>query len=102
MSPDNVHETGVSPGGQSRSPIVAAEAQQVEPTRTKSCSRARSEVCALQGPFSRLDMRLHEWIHRRFPAVHAIPGMRHRLDARLQVATTVMFGSSSSLPEWLS
>jgi hypothetical protein len=44
VSPDNVHETGVSPGGQSRSLIVAAEAQQVEPTRTKTWSRARSEV----------------------------------------------------------
>jgi hypothetical protein len=30
--------------GQSRSPIVAAEAQQAEPTRTKTWSRARSEV----------------------------------------------------------
>ena len=37
-------------------------------------------------------MRLHQWIHRRAPAVYAIPGMRHRLDARLQVTTTVMFG----------
>jgi hypothetical protein len=45
-----------------------------------------------RGPFSRFDLRLHEWIHRRVPAVYAIPGMRHRLDARLQVATTVMFG----------
>jgi hypothetical protein len=26
VSPDNVHETGVSPGGRSGSPIVAAEA----------------------------------------------------------------------------
>ena len=42
-----------------------------------------------RGPFSRLDMRLHDWIHRRIPAVYAIPGMRHRLDARLQVSTTV-------------
>jgi hypothetical protein len=38
--PDNVHETGVSPGGHSGSPLVAAEAQQVEPTRTKTWSRA--------------------------------------------------------------
>jgi hypothetical protein len=30
--------------GQSRSPIVAAKAQQVEPTRTKTWSQARSEV----------------------------------------------------------
>ena len=45
-----------------------------------------------RGPFSRLDMRLHEWINRRIPGVYAIPGMRHRLDARLQVATTVIFG----------
>jgi hypothetical protein len=43
----------------------------------------------LRGPISRLDMRLHEWIHRRIPA---LPGMRHRLDARLQVVTTVLFG----------
>jgi hypothetical protein len=45
-----------------------------------------------RGPVSRLDMRLHEWIHRRIPALYAIPGMRHRLDARLQVETTVLFG----------
>ena len=45
-----------------------------------------------RGPFSRLDMRLHEWIHRRIPAVYAIPGMHHRFDPRLQVATTVIFG----------
>jgi hypothetical protein len=45
-----------------------------------------------RGPFSRFDMRLYEWIHRRVPAVYAILGMRHRLDAHLQVATTVMFG----------
>ena len=44
VSPDNVHETGVSLDGQSTSPIVAAQAQQVEPTRTKTWSRARSEV----------------------------------------------------------
>jgi hypothetical protein len=30
FSPDNVHETGVSHDGKSRSPIEAAEAQQVE------------------------------------------------------------------------
>jgi uncharacterized membrane protein HdeD (DUF308 family) len=45
-----------------------------------------------RGPISRLDMRLHEWIHRRIPVLYALPGMAHRLDARLQVATTVMFG----------
>jgi len=43
--------------------------------------------------FSRFDMRIHEWIHRRIPALYALPGMRFRLDARLQVATTVMFGA---------
>ena len=42
--------------------------------------------------FSRFDMRIHEWIHRRIPALYALPGMHFRLDARLQVATTVMFG----------
>jgi hypothetical protein len=26
------------------------------------------------------------------PALYALPGMRHRLDARLQAATTIMFG----------
>jgi hypothetical protein len=36
--------------GQSRSPIVAAKAQQVEPTRTKTWSQARSEVFV---PYSR-------------------------------------------------
>jgi hypothetical protein len=45
-----------------------------------------------RGLISRLDMRLHEWIHRRIPALYALPGMRFRLDARLHVATTVMFG----------
>jgi hypothetical protein len=43
MSPDNVHETGVSPDGQSRPPIVSAEAEQVERTRRETWSRARSE-----------------------------------------------------------
>jgi hypothetical protein len=46
----------------------------------------------LRGPISRLDMRLHEWIHRRIPALYALSGMRFRLDARLQVVTTVLFG----------
>jgi hypothetical protein len=45
-----------------------------------------------RGPISRLDMRLHKWIHRRIPALYALPGMGHRLDARLQVVTTVLFG----------
>jgi hypothetical protein len=44
VSPDNVQKTGVSPGGQSGSPIVAAEAEQVERTRRKTWSRFRSEV----------------------------------------------------------
>jgi hypothetical protein len=44
FSPDNVHETGVSPGGQSGSPIVAAEAEQVERTRRKTWLSAQSEV----------------------------------------------------------
>jgi hypothetical protein len=44
VSPDNVHEAGVSPGGQSGSPIVAAEAEGVERTRRKTWSPARSEV----------------------------------------------------------
>jgi uncharacterized membrane protein HdeD (DUF308 family) len=43
-------------------------------------------------PISRLDMRLHEWIHRRIPAIYAIPGMGFRLEARAQVITTVLFG----------
>jgi hypothetical protein len=45
-----------------------------------------------RGAFSRFDMRIHEWIHRRIPALYALPCMGFRLDARLQVATTVMFG----------
>jgi hypothetical protein len=45
-----------------------------------------------RGAFSRFDMRIHEWIHRRIPALYALPGMGFRLDARLQVATTVIFG----------
>jgi hypothetical protein len=44
VSPDNVHETGVLPIGESGSTIVAAEAEQVERTRRKNWSRARSEV----------------------------------------------------------
>jgi hypothetical protein len=36
-------------------------------------------------------MRIHEWIHRRIPALYALPGMGFRLDARLQVVTTVIF-----------
>jgi len=44
VSPENVHETGVAHGGQSGSLIVAAEAEQVERTRKKSWSRARSGV----------------------------------------------------------
>lgn len=43
-------------------------------------------------PFSRFDMRLHEWIQRRIPALYALPGMGFRLDARLQVVTTVILG----------
>jgi hypothetical protein len=39
-----VHETGVSAGGRSGSPYVAAEAEKVERTRRKTSSRARSEV----------------------------------------------------------
>ncbi len=56
VSPDNVQKTGVSPGGQSGSPIVAAEGEQVERTRGKTWSGARSEgFCALQAlPFRAL------------------------------------------------
>ena len=43
--------------------------------------------------FSRFDMRIHEWIHRRIPALYALPGMGFRLDWRLQVVTTVIFGA---------
>jgi hypothetical protein len=45
-----------------------------------------------RGAFSRFDMRIHEWIHRRIPALYAIPGMGFRLEWRAQVITTVMFG----------
>jgi hypothetical protein len=38
-------------------------------------------------------MRIHEWIHRRIPALYALPGMGFRLDWRLQVVTTVIFGA---------
>jgi hypothetical protein len=38
--PDNAHETGVSAGGRSGSPIVAAEAEKLERTRRKTSSRA--------------------------------------------------------------
>src|SRR6266545_2065957 len=49
VSPDNVHETGVSPGGQSGSPMVAADAEQVERTRGKTWSRARSRFLCPTG-----------------------------------------------------
>jgi len=42
--PDNVHETGVLPIGQSGFPVVATDAEQVVRTRRKTWSRARSEV----------------------------------------------------------
>jgi len=42
VSPDNVQEIGVSPGGRSGSPIVAGEAEHVERTRRKTWSRTRS------------------------------------------------------------
>ena len=42
--------------------------------------------------FSRFDMRIHEWIHRRIPALYALPGMGFRLEWHAQVITTVMFG----------
>ena len=49
VSPNNVHETGVWPGGRSGSPVVAAEARQVERTRRKTCSRAESEFLCPSG-----------------------------------------------------
>jgi hypothetical protein len=42
--------------------------------------------------FSQLDMRLHLWIYRRAPAIYSLPGMRHRLEPRLQKVTTILFG----------
>jgi hypothetical protein len=44
VSPENVQETGVSPGGRSGSDIVAAEAEQVERTTKKDLVTLRSEV----------------------------------------------------------
>jgi hypothetical protein len=44
VSPDNVHETGVSLDGQSGSPTVAAEAQQVEQLEEDLVMGPRSEV----------------------------------------------------------
>ena len=43
-------------------------------------------------PFAGIDLRFQRWMSRRVPALYAIPGMRHRLDERLQVRTTVLFG----------
>ncbi len=54
VSPAAVHETGVWPGGESGSPIVGAEAKQVEETRRKTWSLSEFEFCALQGPRSSL------------------------------------------------
>ena len=47
------------------------------------------------GPFAGIDLRFHRWMSRRVPALHAIPGMRHRLDKRLQLRTTVLLAASS-------
>ena len=47
---------------------------------------------AFPGPFAGIDLRFHRWMSRRVPVLYAIPGMRHRLDERLQVRTTVSFG----------
>jgi hypothetical protein len=65
--PDDVYETGVSPGGQSPSPIEAAEAEQIDRTRRKTWSRARSEVFV---PYKHPDVGrlrvtdvMHEWVH---------------------------------------
>lgn len=44
------------------------------------------------GPFAGIDLRFHRWLFRQVPALYAIPGMRHRLDERLQVRTTILFG----------
>jgi hypothetical protein len=47
--PDNVEKTGVSPGGQSGSPTVTAEAEQVERTRGRTWSRVRSRFLCPTG-----------------------------------------------------
>jgi hypothetical protein len=47
FSPDNVHETGVSPGGQSGSPVVAAEAEEVERLEERP-GQASDPRCAIQ------------------------------------------------------
>jgi hypothetical protein len=44
VSPENAEKTGVWSVGQPGFPVVAAEAVQVERTRRKTWSRARSEV----------------------------------------------------------
>jgi hypothetical protein len=49
VSPDNVQETGVWPGGQSEFPIVVAEAKQVERTGRNTCLRAESEFLCPSG-----------------------------------------------------
>jgi hypothetical protein len=62
VSPDNVQETGVSPGGRSGSPIVTAEAEQVERTRRKPCSRPRSDVFV---PYRVSSVVCYSWIRNR-------------------------------------
>jgi hypothetical protein len=49
VSPDNVHETGVSPGGRSGSPIDPPRPRRVERTRRETWSRARSDVLCRTG-----------------------------------------------------
>ena len=47
---------------------------------------------AFRRVFAGVDLRFHRWISRWVPALYTVPGMRHRLDERLQVRTTVQFG----------
>jgi len=79
VSPDNVHKTGVSPGGRSGSPSWPPEAEQAERTRRKPWSRARSRFLCPTGPATRnrrahrgkARLRLADWSDRRnSPASH--------------------------------
>jgi hypothetical protein len=64
VSPDNVEKRGDSPNEQSRSPIAAAQVEQVERTQRKTWSRARSEfLCPTAS--DKLDQSVQKQVRER-------------------------------------
>ena len=68
--PDNVHETGVSPSGQSRSPIMAAEPTGRANSKKDLVTGPIRDFCALHAPHG-------SWLHRK------LSGRRSGLDPRV-------------------